>query len=111
MSGEHLSEEQYQSQVKAVWRATLYLAIITVVEVVIALTLGGVLPKFVLNSLFVIMSVWKAYFIIGEFMHVKYEKRAFALSLGLPLSFLIWGIIAFMWDGSEWLKAIVEMSK
>jgi cytochrome c oxidase subunit 4 len=111
MSENHLTEEQYKSQVSAVWRATLYLAIITVVEVAIALTFGGKWPKLLLNSLFVIMSIWKAYFIIGEFMHIKYEKRAFALSLGLPLSFLVWAIIAFVWDGSKWLEAIIEMSK
>lgn len=111
MGGNHLTEEQYQSQVRAVWKATLYLGIITIVEVAIALIFGEKWPKLVLNSLFIIMSLWKAFYIIGEFMHIKYEKRTFALSLGLPLSFLIWGIIAFMWDGTEWLKAIIEMTK
>ena len=45
----HLTEEQYQSGVKAVWKSTLWLSIITVVEVVIALTFGHILPKMVLN--------------------------------------------------------------
>ncbi|MFN8238236.1 MAG: cytochrome C oxidase subunit IV family protein [Chitinophagales bacterium] len=101
MSG-HLSEEQYKSHVAAVWRATIYLSIATVVEVVIALTLGHILPKFLLNSLYVMFSLIKAFFIVGEFMHLKYEKRAFMISLGIPLIFLVWAIIAFATEGHYW---------
>jgi hypothetical protein len=37
----HLTEEQYQSGVKAVWRATAILSVVTVVEVAVALILGS----------------------------------------------------------------------
>ncbi|HQO90357.1 MAG TPA: cytochrome C oxidase subunit IV family protein [Chitinophagales bacterium] len=102
MSG-HLTEEQYKSQVAAVWKSTLWLSIITVVEVVIALTLGHLIPKFILNLFFVLASVLKAFFIIAEFMHLKYEKRAFIISLGVPLIFLVWALIAFVVEGNYWL--------
>lgn len=100
MSGQHITEQEYQSGVKAVWRSTLWLSIITVVEVVVALTLGHMLPKIVLNLLFVLASVMKAFFIIAEFMHLKYEKRAFIISLGVPLIFLVWAIIALVVEGN-----------
>lgn len=100
--GSHLTDEQYKSQVAAVWSATKWLSIITVVEVVVALTLGGTLPRFVLNLFFVLASLLKAFFIVGEFMHLKYEKRAFMISLGVPLIFLIWAIIAFAVEGNYW---------
>ncbi len=102
MSDQHISQEQYKSQVAAVWRATLYLAIATVVEVVIALALGHILSKIVMNTLFVLFSLIKAFFIVGEFMHLKYEKRAFMISLGVPLTFLVWAIIAFATEGYHW---------
>lgn len=110
MGGNHLTEEQYKSQVNAVWRSTLYLSILTIIEVAVALIFHGKLPVLILNSFFVIMTLWKAYYIIAEFMHIKYEKRAFVLSLGLPLTFLIWAIIAFCHDGAAWLKAIIAVS-
>lgn len=101
----HLTEEQYKSQVAAVWRVTVILSIVTVVEVGMALfwfyTLGHKGKSF-LNVLFILLSVWKAYFIIGEFMHLRYERRAFMMSLGVPLVFLIWAIIAFAWEGIAW---------
>jgi cytochrome c oxidase subunit IV len=101
----HLSDEEYKSGVSAVWRATAILAIVTVVEVIVALTLGSHLPKLIMNSFYVLASLAKAFFIVGEFMHLKYEKRAFMLSLGVPLVFLVWAIIAFAMEGHAWYIA------
>jgi hypothetical protein len=104
MSG-HLSEEQYKTQVAAVWRVTIILTIVTIAEVSMALFYFYFLHhkgKSILNLLFILMSIWKAYFIIGEFMHLRYEKRAFMMSLGIPLVFLVWAIIAFAWEGIAW---------
>ncbi len=98
----HISEEQYQSGVKAVWRATAILSVITVVEVIVALTLGHILPRFLLNSFYAIASIAKAFFIVGEFMHLKYEKRAFILTFIVPLLFLLWVIIALIVEGHFW---------
>ena len=101
----HLSDEEYKSAVSAVWKATAILAVVTIVEVAVALILGPKLPKLVMNTFYVIASVAKAFFIIGEFMHLKYEKRAFMLSLGLPLAFLVWAIISFGMEGHAWYIA------
>jgi cytochrome c oxidase subunit 4 len=98
----HLTEEQYQSGVKAVWRATAILSVVTVVEVAVALILGPHFPKIIMNTFYVLASLAKAFFIVGEFMHLKYEKRAFMLSLGVPLVFLVWAIIAFATEGHYW---------
>jgi cytochrome c oxidase subunit 4 len=98
----HLSDAEYKSAVSAVWKATAILAVVTVVEVAVALILGPHLPKLIMNTFYVLASVAKAFFIIGEFMHLKYEKRAFILSLGVPLVFLVWAIIAFSLEGHHW---------
>ncbi len=103
-----LEHESYKTQVSAVWKATLWLTIITIVEVVAALVWiwylypegGG--PRMLLNSFFILASLLKAFFIVGEFMHVRYEKRALALTILGPTFFLIWFIVAFLWEGSEW---------
>mgnify|MGYP006251460563 FL=1 len=49
-------------------------------------------------------SLLKAFFIVGEFMHMKYETRALALTVLVPTVFLIWFIIAFLWEGAEWMN-------
>ncbi len=103
------SAEQYNSQVKAVWRATIILSVVTVVEVMFALLYMNMYPnhdgpRMLLNSFFILMSLAKAYFIVAEFMHVRYETRALTLTILVPLFFLIWFIIAFLWEGAEWLN-------
>lgn len=105
----HLSDEQYISQKKAVWRATIILGLVTFVEIGLALMhyydIMGMhnLPKSILSSFMIILSLLKAYFIVGEFMHIRYEMRALTLTILVPLIFLVYGVIMFMWEGSAWL--------
>ncbi len=107
---EPLDPAVYKSQVSAVWKATIWLTVITVVEVVAAIIYmemyeAGEGPRLLLNGFFVVMSLLKAFFIVGEFMHMRYEKRALVLTVLVPTVFLIWFIIAFLWEGSAWLNA------
>ncbi|MGB0838993.1 MAG: cytochrome C oxidase subunit IV family protein [Chitinophagales bacterium] len=101
-----LSDEAYKSQKSAVIRATVWLSVITLIEVAAALLwlnlMSADAPKMLLNGFFIAASLLKAYFIVGEFMHVNYEDRALALTILVPTVFLIWFIIAFLWEGSEW---------
>lgn len=102
----HLDDATYKSQVRAVWVATGIMSVVTILEVGIALLVHYNYPDFprgALNLMFVLMSLAKAYFIIAEFMHVKYETRALAITIMGPTFFLIWFIIAFLWEGSAWL--------
>lgn len=104
MAAGHLDEATYLKQRKAVWTATGIMAIVTVAEVGVALFFGEAMPRMVLNTLFILMSAVKAFFIVAEFMHLKYEVRALVMSILAPLLFLIWFIIAFMMEGSSWLE-------
>lgn len=101
-----LDDATYHSQRKAVIMATVWLTVITIIEVVAALVWMSVFPeggpRMLLNSFFILASLLKAYFIVGEFMHVRYETRALALTILVPTVFLIWFIIAFLWEGAEW---------
>lgn len=99
-----LDDATYKSQVSAVWRATLIMAVVTVVEVAMAIAWPQGWSRFTLNLLFIVMSFMKAFFIVGEFMHLKYEVRALIMSILMPLLFLIWAIIAFGMEGNSWLN-------
>ncbi|MBK6609554.1 MAG: cytochrome C oxidase subunit IV family protein [Sphingobacteriales bacterium] len=104
--GHTITEAQYKQQVSAVWRATIWLGLITVVEVAAALywyyNVDHSTPKLFLNGFFILASLLKAYFIVAEFMHVRYETRALTLTILTPMLFLIWFIIAFLWEGGAW---------
>ena len=99
-----LDDASYHSQVKAVWRATYIMGVVTIIEVAMAIMWPEGWSRLVLNLLFIFMSVMKAFFIVGEFMHLKYELRALILSILMPLLFLVWAIIAFSLEGQSWLN-------
>ena len=98
----------YQSAKKIALKTIIILAVVTVVEVMIALTGKGYIihgyhaPKVIMNTLMIGMSLYKAYLIVFEFMHMKYEARGLMMSVLLPIGLLIWAIIAFLYEGDAW---------
>ena len=97
-------EEEYKQHVSGVWRVTVILAIVTIVEVAGALIYPESMPRMILNLFFIIMSLIKAFYIVAVFMHMKYERKAMQLTVLLPTLFLVWAIIAFLWEGGAWLE-------
>ncbi len=100
----------YEESKRTALRIITVLAVITVIEVLLALLgKGHLIEGFYLNELLmrglmVILSLAKAYLIIYEFMHMKYEVKMLPLTVLLPTSLLIWGAIAFASDGGSWKK-------
>lgn len=103
----HLS---YEDSVRGVWKGLGLLAIVTVVEVFLSLIKAsdwaeGVRILIYAASLLIIaLSIYKAYFIIYEFMHMGYEVKGLALSVLLPVFLLLWALIAFFNEGDAWRK-------
>lgn len=99
---------EYTAAKKIALKTIIILAVVTVVEVLIALTGKGYIiegyhaPKVIMNTLMIGMSLYKAYLIVFEFMHMKYEARGLMLSVLLPVVLLIWAIIAFLYEGNAW---------
>ena len=50
----------------------------------------------------VILSLLKAFYIVGVFMHLGDEVRNMILTIVVPLMLFIWFIAAFLWDGDSW---------
>jgi hypothetical protein len=48
------------------------------------------------------MSLYKAFLIVGEFMHLKHEVKSLGMTIILPVFLLVWAIIAFMQEGGAW---------
>lgn len=101
----HLS---YEEAKKVVFKGFVILGIVTIAEVMVALVGKGYiiegfhLPRFIMYSLMIVMSLYKAFFIVFEFMHMKYEVPGLVRSVLMPTLLLIWAVIAFFSEGNTW---------
>ena len=101
----------YEESIKKVYFGLALLAIVTLVEVGFSLFGKGHIFGWVENYawiaypvglVLIVLSLYKAYFIIYEFMHMKYELNGLAMSVLLPTLLLVWAIIAFFQEGDSW---------
>jgi len=98
----------YEDSKKIATKTIVLLGIITIVEVIIALLGKGHIkegiefPAMILGGIMIILSAVKAYYIVYEFMHMKYEVPSMMKSVLLPTLLLVWGVIAFSWEGKYW---------
>jgi len=119
---DHLSYEQSK---KMVFRGLGLLAAITLVEVLFSLAGKGHIPflgflsgdgfmVYIIGFILIALSLYKAKFIIYDFMHMKYEAKGLAMTVLLPVGLLFWGMIAFFQEGNFWgnrRAQIIEKNK
>jgi cytochrome c oxidase subunit IV len=100
----HHEEGEHSFSKKAIWRTFWVLLIITIVELALAIIYYEThfLNKHFLNGVFVIGTLAKAFFIIAEFMHLKYEIRNLIMTIAIPAMLFIWFLSAFLWDGNSY---------
>ena len=98
----------YEEGKKQAYRGFILLGIVTILEVFVALLGNGhlitgfKLPPIIMYPAMIGLSLYKAYFIVNEFMHMKYEVKGLAMSVILPTFLLVWAVIAFMSEGNYW---------
>lgn len=106
-----MSHLTYEESKKRVVYGLGLLAAVTLLEVFISLLgKGHIIPGvekyhvilYIAGFIIAVLSLYKAYFIIYEFMHMKYEVKSLAMSVLLPTALLIWAIIAFFQEGNSW---------
>ena len=104
----HLS---YEDSKKLVYKGLVLLAVVTLIEVFFSLlgkghVIGGLEDiswlGYLVGLILIVLSIYKAYYIIYEFMHMRYEVKGLALSVLLPTVLLVWALIAFFQEGTAW---------
>jgi cytochrome c oxidase subunit IV len=80
-----------------IWKTMIILAIVTAIEFVLAFTMDR---GPVLTSIFVILTFIKTFYIVGEFMHLKYEVKVLIWSISLPMLFIVWLITSQLMEGN-----------
>lgn len=99
------SEEVRQKKVKKIIQVTLLLSAVTAVEFALALLWPDGSDRTLLNVLFLLLTLVKAFFIIAEFMHLKHEVKSLIQSVIIPLVFVIWLVVALMQEGATILNS------
>jgi cytochrome c oxidase subunit IV len=87
-----------REKIKKLWKVAGILGAITALEFLIAFTMPHGLAK---TSIFVIMTIIKAGYIVGEFMHLRYEVKVLFWSILIPIAFIVWMLIAFVYEGMK----------
>jgi cytochrome c oxidase subunit IV len=92
------------SDTRRIWRTFWLLLGITVVELALGLSMylfnmPGWMHLF-MKGVIVILSLAKAFYIVGIFMHLGDEIRNMIMTIVVPLLLFVWFIGAFLWDGN-----------
>lgn len=93
-------------QVKKIMKTTILLSVITIIELGLGLLMyathfGDGLRLFI-KGVIVILSLAKAFYIVGVFMHLGDELKNLIMTIVVPLMLFIWFIAAFLIDGNSW---------
>lgn len=92
----NLPSEHHQSPEGTgwIWKVFWILLIVTTVEVVLGIIkppflMGNLLGTSILNIIFIVLTLVKAFYIVAEFMHLKFERKNFRWTIALPALILI----------------------
>ena len=102
----HAHDEEHQSMTKGrIIKVALILSAITCVEFVIALWLVPkvIIPGNIANPVYIVLTLFKAFYIVAYFMHLKFEKLGLALSIIVPILFIIGLILVLTNESHHWI--------
>ena len=88
-----------------IWKTLIILSVITIIELGLGLLMYAVdMPGWIhlfIKGVIVILSLAKAFYIVGVFMHLGDEIRNLIMTIIVPLLLFVWFIAAFLWDGNS----------
>ncbi|MEK9740496.1 MAG: cytochrome C oxidase subunit IV family protein [Flavobacteriaceae bacterium] len=85
---------KFKSNQQKIWGVLIFLSIVTTIEVALGIIkpevlLTSFLRMKLLNWIFIILTLVKAYYIAWDFMHIRDEKSGLKNAIVLPLIILI----------------------
>ena len=89
----------------AIWRTFWILLFATTIEFIVAFMMTDPSMKLLRISIFLGLTIVKAFYIVGEFMHLKHEVKTLIWSVLIPTLFIVWLVIALMVEGGSILGA------
>lgn len=100
----NVDEPHAQDMTKGkIWRVFFYLLFLTGLEFFIALALvhpGHIEKGLAVNTVYILLTLVKAYYIVAYFMHLKFEKRVFIGVITLSMFFIVYFIVLMLIEGA-----------
>ncbi|MBI1222478.1 MAG: hypothetical protein GC180_07740 [Bacteroidetes bacterium] len=84
---------------KEIWKIFGWLTVITILDIILYFSMN---PTMFRNIIFVVFGIVKAYLIVGYFMHMKHERLNLALSIIVPVLFILGLIFGLLYEGNFW---------
>ena len=106
-SGGHTHAHAFDSKKvrKEIWKITGYLTVLTIVELILGFVMmdwpeeSG--KRMAVKGVIIILMLWKAFYIIAYFMHLRHEVRNMIMVIAIPSLLFLWFITAFLMDGQS----------
>lgn len=92
-------------QTRAIWKTFIILVIITSLEFIVAFTMD---TSTVRTTIFIMMTILKAYFIVAYFMHLKYEAKGLVWVVLVPMALIVWLMVALISEGSYYFESVTN---
>ena len=85
---------KFKSNVQKIWGVLIFLSIVTIIEVALGIVKPDILMNYFLNMkllnwIFIILTLVKAYYIAWDFMHIRDERGSLKGAIVLPLVLLL----------------------
>ncbi|WP_460894597.1 cytochrome C oxidase subunit IV family protein [Rufibacter soli] len=97
-----------QAQTKAIWKVFFILCALTAVEFAFAFMMD---PGTLRNAIFITLTLFKAFYIVGEFMHLKHEVKGLIWAVLVPTALLVWLLVALLVEGTFYGESVFNYFK
>ncbi|RZK10552.1 MAG: cytochrome C oxidase subunit IV [Flavobacterium sp.] len=105
---------EHVSNTNRIWMVFGILSVVTIVEVILgiikpeSLHMNNFLSMNLLNWIFIILTVFKAYYIVWAFMHMEGEKSSLKWSVVAPLIFLILYLVFILLVEADYIYEVFK---
>jgi cytochrome c oxidase subunit 4 len=106
---EHLEHTETPHDMKSqIWKTFWILFALTIVDIALYFMLLSN-HSIIKNWVFIILGVVKAYYIVGVFMHMKFERKTLMYTIILPMLFVVFLVTLMIVEGNftnmlRWVK-------
>lgn len=96
---EHLEHTETPKDMKSqIWKTFWILFAFTIIDIVLYFMLLSN-HSMIKNWVFIILGVVKAYYIVGVFMHMKFERKVLMYTIVLPMIFVVFLVTLMIIEG------------
>lgn len=93
-----------KAKIRKLIKVAVILFVVTILEFAVAFTFPHDWHTMKV-AIFVGMTIIKAGYIVGEFMHLAHEVKSLMWSVILPMVFVLWLIVALVYEGGSVLES------